>query len=332
MLDAIDRHLPEMKSDPGSVYHQSLMGWVSEEVKFELPSWVTPVLATLAFVLMAALGGSILLKRQVNARTRELRRVNEELERRVLERTAELSAAMERAQAADRIKSAFLATMSHELRTPLNSIIGFTGIMLQGLAGPLNEDQQKQLSMVQGSARHLLALINDVLDISKIEAGELTLSLTTFELGPSVEKLVKMAAPLAGKKGLSLTLDVADDVGMVTADQRRLEQVVLNLLNNAVKFTERGEVRVSCRGDADDWVISVADTGIGIDPQEIEEIFRPFHQLDTGITRKYEGTGLGLSISKRLVEMMGGAIEIQSRPGKGSTFTVRIPRDPGGAA
>ncbi|MGQ9655712.1 MAG: ATP-binding protein [Thermodesulfobacteriota bacterium] len=326
LLEAIDRHLSSLKSDPGSVYYRSLRRWVSEEVRLRFPAWASTLGVVLCALLAATLVGGAVLKRQVDARTRELRSVNQEMEQRIRERTAQLSAAMEKAQAADRLKSAFLATMSHELRTPLNSIIGFTGILLQGLAGPLNEEQRKQLSMVQGSARHLLALINDVLDISKIEVGELTLSSTAFELGPSVEKTVKMVTPLADKKGLSLTLDVADDAGTVMADQRRLEQVLLNLLNNAVKFTESGEVRVSCRGEADDCVISVADTGIGIDPQEIEVIFRPFHQLDTGITRKYEGTGLGLSISKRLVEMMGGSIQVQSQPGHGSTFTVRIPK------
>ncbi len=325
-LHAIDRHLSSLKADPGSIYYQSLRRWVSDEVPFALPPWVSTVGLVMSALLAAALAAGVVLKRQVDVRTRELRSMNQEMEQRIRQRTAELSAAMERAQAADRVKSAFLATMSHELRTPLNSIIGFTGILLQGLAGPLNDEQRKQLSMVQASSRHLLALINDVLDISKIEAGELTLSVTSFDLRPSIEKVVRMVAPLADKKGLSITLDLADGVGTVLADERRLEQVVLNLLNNAVKFTEKGGLRVACRGEADDWVISVADTGIGIDPQAIEEIFRPFHQLDKGTTRSYEGTGLGLSISRRLVEMMGGSIEVQSHPGKGSTFTVRLPK------
>ncbi len=277
-----------------------------------------------------SVAGGVVLKHQVNARTQELRQINQEMEKRIVERTAELNEAMEKAKEADRLKSAFLATMSHELRTPLNSIIGFTGIILQGLAGPLNEEQHKQMSMVQTSARHLLTLINDVLDISKIEAGQLALSITSFELKPSIEKMVKLISPMAEKKGLELKLDISDDVQTVTTDQRRLEQVILNLLNNAVKFTEKGGVSISCRTRDDHYILSVADTGIGMGPEEMEHIFKPFHQIDTGLTRKYEGTGLGLSISKKLLKMMGGEIHVESQRGKGSIFTIRFPKNTGG--
>jgi len=266
---------------------------------------------------------------QIHRLNNELRRHGRILEQRVAERTAELVIARDQAESADRIKSAFLATMSHELRTPLNSIIGFTGIMLQGLAGPLNEEQHKQLGMVQGSSRHLLALINDVLDISKIESGQLDLSYTTFGLKPSIEKVIKLVSPLAEKKGISLALDIADDDASVTSDQLRLEQVLLNLLNNAVKFTDRGHVRISCRSDNDPYFISVSDTGIGIQPEEIQGLFQPFHQIDTGLSRKREGTGLGLSICKKLMDMMGGTIEVESQWGRGSTFTIRFPRQAG---
>ncbi|MBN2256025.1 MAG: PAS domain S-box protein [Deltaproteobacteria bacterium] len=262
---------------------------------------------------------------QIHRLNDELRRHAEVLEQRVAERTAELSVAMEKAQAADQIKSAFLATMSHELRTPLNSIIGFTGIMLQGLAGPLNKEQHKQLNMVQNSSRHLLELINDVLDISKIEAGQLDLSVQTFELRPSIEKMVKLVSPLAEKKGIDLRLDIADDVETITTDRRRLEQIILNLLNNAVKFTEKGHVRLSCRMENDHCLVSVSDTGIGMRPEELPNLFQPFHQIDTGLTRKHEGSGLGLSICKRLLDMMGGTIGVKSQWGQGSTFTVRFP-------
>ena len=263
---------------------------------------------------------------QIRRLNDELRRHAQVLEQRVAERTAELEVAKDRAESADRIKSAFLATMSHELRTPLNSIIGFTGILLQGLAGPLNEEQRKQMSMVQGSSRHLLALINDVLDISKIEAGQLALSFTSFALRPSIEKMVKIVTPLAEKKGIALGLDIADDVATVTSDQLRLEQILLNLLNNAVKFTEKGYVRIFCRSDNNNYVLSVSDTGIGIQPEEISGLFQPFHQIDTGLSRKHEGTGLGLSICKKLLDMMGGTIGVESHWGQGSTFTVRFPR------
>jgi len=280
--------------------------------------------------LLVSLVGSVVLKRQVNARTRELQQANREMGQRVIERTAELAAAMEKAQAADRIKSAFLATMSHELRTPLNSIIGFTGIMLQELAGPLNAEQRKQMTMVQNSSRHLLALINDVLDISKIEAGQLELSLTTFELRPSIEKMVSLVSPMAEKKGIDLKLEITDDIGTANTDQRRLEQVILNLLNNAVKFTEKGYVRIICRTEDDHYLLTVSDTGIGMHPEELSDIFQPFHQIDTGLSRKHEGTGLGLSICKKLSDLMGGTIAVESRWGQGSTFTVRFPKRTGG--
>ena len=241
----------------------------------------------------------------------------------------DLIRAKEAAEDADRIKSAFLATMSHELRTPLNAIIGFTGILLQELAGPLNEEQRKQLTMVQNSSRHLLDLINDVLDISKIEAGQLNLSFASFELRTSIEKMVALVSPMAEKKGIGLSLDVADNVETATTDQRRLEQVILNLLNNAVKFTEKGHVRISCRREDEHYILSVADTGIGIRPEEIRGLFQPFHQIDTGLSRKHEGTGLGLSICKKLLNLMGGEISVESQWGQGSIFTVLFPREKG---
>jgi len=329
LLTAIDNHMDRFKQDSQSIYYTSLARWTSEKVSFSLPAWVRITGLVIGVALIMSLFGSIVLKRQVDIRTRELQDINRDMETRIEQRTAELAVAMKKAQAADHLKSAFLASMSHELRTPLNSIIGFTGILLQGLAGPLNEEQKKQLLMVQNSSRHLLALINDVLDISKIEADQLSLSFSTFELKPSIEKTVKLVTPLAEKKGLELKSEIGPDVAAVTTDQRRLEQVILNLLNNAVKFTEKGRVSLVCRTDKDGYLLSVSDTGIGIRAEEIPGLFQPFHQIDTGLSRKHEGTGLGLSICKKLVGMMGGAIEVQSQLGEGSTFTVRFPKNGG---
>jgi signal transduction histidine kinase len=249
---------------------------------------------------------------------------NARLEERVLERTHELSVAKEAAESADRLKSTFLATMSHELRTPLNSIIGFTGILLQGLAGGLNPEQSKQLGMVQTSARHLLALINDILDISKIEAGQLTLSLETFDIRDSIAGCVSALHPLADKKGLGLRADVEASVGAFRGDRRRVEQILLNLVGNALKFTDRGEVIIAAKMHDQELEVSVRDTGIGIAPQDIATLFQPFRQVAVGLTRKHEGTGLGLSICRRLVELMGGTIGVESTPGVGSLFSFTV--------
>ncbi len=257
----------------------------------------------------------------------ELALHREHLELLVKERTAELEIAKERAESADRLKSAFLATMSHELRTPLNSIIGFTGIILQGIVGPLNDEQTKQLTMVKGSAQHLLALINDVLDISKIEAGQLKVVSEPYDLRRSIEKTVGSTRPLAEKKGLDLTCTISPDIETVTGDPRRVEQVLLNLISNAVKFTEHGSVTVECERKEDMVTLRVIDTGIGIGKEDLETIFQPFRQVESGLTRKYEGTGLGLSICKRLVELMGGTIRVQSVWGRGTTLEISLPTD-----
>ena len=269
---------------------------------------------------------------QVTKLNEELRKYADELEHRVRERTSELAVARDRAEAADRLKSAFLATMSHELRTPLNSIIGFTGILLQGLAGPLNDEQSKQLGMVRSSARHLLDLINDVLDISKIEAGQLEVANESFDLAESINKTINLIKPLAEKKSLSLHVQFDSPVQQCHSDRRRVEQILINLLNNAVKFTDEGTVKLSVSRIGGALVLSVSDTGIGIKQSDLGALFRPFQQIDSGLTRKHEGTGLGLAICQRLAELLGGHIEVKSIWGQGSTFTVVLPSKTEGSA
>jgi len=255
------------------------------------------------------------LEELVKERTQQLEKINQDL---IRERN--------RAEEADQLKSAFLATMSHELRTPLNSIIGFTGIILQGLAGPLTAEQTKQLGMVQQSAKHLLALINDVLDISKIEAGELKISQEPVEIQNVIELVCATLTKSAEDKGLKLETEIAPCIGTVIGDKRRIEQILINLINNAIKFTENGHVRVKSWISDNNVYISISDTGIGIDADAMKKLFKPFQQVDTGTTRKHEGTGLGLSICKKLVELHGGIITVRSEPGKGSEFTIMFPK------
>ena len=242
-------------------------------------------------------------------------------------------------QEATRLKSQFLANMSHELRTPLNAIIGFTGIILQGIVGELNQEQKKQLGMVYDSAKHLLGLINDILDLSKIEAGKIEIIPAEFEIRDLVGMVEKMISPLAKEKGLSLQVALSEDVpAVVFADKNRMKQVLINLLSNAVKFTPSGEIRLEVNaecgmrnaerkqaGEPSTIQFSVADTGIGIKPEHLRDIFDEFKQIEGPLREKPVGTGLGLAISKKMVEMMGGSIRGESEYGKGSRFHFVLP-------
>src|SRR5262249_40631175 len=225
-------------------------------------------------------------------------------------------------------KSQFLANMSHELRTPLNAIIGVSE-MLREDAEALKQDTEP-LDRVLGTGRHLLALINDILDLSKIEAGRMELSLETFALAPLVADVVKTIQPLAAKNSNKVTVHCDAAIGTLHADQMRLRQALLNLLSNANKFTEKGTITVDTQegheNGRDCVIIEVADTGIGMAPEQMRKLFQEFSQADASTTRKYGGTGLGLAISKRFCQMMGGDITVESEPGCGSTFTIRLPK------
>ena len=266
--------------------------------------------------------------RDISARKQaetSLRESHENLESKVAARTQEVQDALVRAESADRVKSAFLATMSHELRTPLNSIIGFTGILLAKLAGPLVPEQAKQLGMVRGSARHLLELINDVLDISKIEAEQLEIHAESFPVRASLERVLAMVQPQATTKGLSLQLQLDPAVSDLVSDRRRVEQILLNLVNNALKFTERGGVTLHAELVGEDVRFRVCDTGIGIRSEDQATLFQPFRQLDTGLTRRHEGTGLGLAICLRLTSLLGGSIAAHSVWERGTEIVVTLP-------
>ena len=261
-----------------------------------------------------------------------LQEANQALEDKVAKRTLQLNAANEKLREMDRLKSMFIASMSHELRTPLNSIIGFTGVVLQGISGAINERQKDQLTRVFNSARHLLSLITDVIDISKIEAGYVQVYQESLLVHDVIEEALATVQPQANEKGLALVADLPRDTA-VTSDRKRLLQCVLNLLSNAVKYTEHGTVTVRILAGEDRIVIEVEDTGIGIDENAQKRLFEPFERIDSHLRIRTPGTGLGLYLTRKIaVELLQGGVEAESTPGVGSRFTLWIPRQPVPAA
>jgi signal transduction histidine kinase len=247
----------------------------------------------------------------------------------------ELQETARRLQELDRLKSEFLANMSHELRTPLNSVIGYAEMILMGVDGELNDDMREDVQAIYENGQHLLSMINDILDLAKIEAGRMSLDIHPLDLRPIMEDIASSAEGLLQKHGSSVKLEVVveDNLPLVPADPLRLHQVLNNLVSNAVKFTEEGHIRVHARREGQWAVISVEDTGAGIPEEAREIIFEKFRQADGSYTRKAQGTGLGLAITRSLVEMHGGTLTLESEVGKGSTFTIHLPlynRDQGG--
>jgi signal transduction histidine kinase len=244
---------------------------------------------------------------------------NVRLFREIQEKSAQL-------EVANRHKSEFLANMSHELRTPLNAIIGFSDVLLQKMFGELNEQQADYLSDIRSSGSHLLTLINDILDLSKIEAGRMELELAPFSLVAALNNAVILVRERALGHGIKLELEVAPELDTIVADERKLKQVVVNLLANAVKFTpDGGTVRLRAARENGEVRLAIQDTGIGIAPEDQERIFEEFQQASHQSEKSREGTGLGLSLSRRMVELHGGTISVESAPGRGSTFTVALP-------
>jgi signal transduction histidine kinase len=230
-----------------------------------------------------------------------------------------------RLEQASRAKSEFLANMSHELRTPLNAILGFTEMMVDGLYGEVPQDLTEPLNDVQANGKHLLRLINDVLDLAKIEAGRMELALREYSAAEVIGSVRASLRSLAREKGLGLITEVPDELPPARGDSGRLTQCLMNLTGNALKFTQRGEVRIGVALVGDELIYRVSDTGIGIPPEELQNVFAEFRQVDATVTRQFGGTGLGLSISKKFVEMHGGRIWVESQIGCGSTFFFSVP-------
>ncbi|OGQ75667.1 MAG: hypothetical protein A3G40_11355 [Deltaproteobacteria bacterium RIFCSPLOWO2_12_FULL_57_22] len=248
-----------------------------------------------------------------------------DLERKVADRTHQLATANERLDDASRHKSQFLANMSHELRTPLNAILGLTEMILDKIYGEVPERIRSALEDVQASGRHLLGLINDVLDLSKIEAGQMTLALHEYSMREVVQAVSTAMQPLAAAKNLTLKVTIPPDLPPGKGDQRRIAQVLMNLVGNAIKFAEAGEVRVEVGISDGSFLVSVSDTGPGIAPADQQRIFEEFQQVDGSSSRSKGGTGLGLTIAKRIIEMHGGRIWVESKIGVGSTFMFTLP-------
>ncbi|MGZ8357554.1 MAG: hybrid sensor histidine kinase/response regulator [Telluria sp.] len=232
---------------------------------------------------------------------------------------------------ASQMKSAFIANMSHELRTPLNAIIGFTGALLMKLAGPLTSDQDKQLNTVRTSARHLLSLINDILDVAKIESGKVTLAVERVQCQALIEETADTLRPLAAQKGLAIVLDLPSEPVVILSDRRALTQVIINLVNNAIKFTDHGTVRIALTqrpgadGDAPLTEFAVHDSGRGIRPEDQSKLFQAFSQIDATSTRNIEGAGLGLYLCQNLANLLGATLSFSSEYGQGSSFTLTVP-------
>ncbi len=467
LLDIIDRHLAEMKKDPRSAYYAALKRWTSEEVQFKLPPWLVYLGLVVGVVLVMSLAGSLVLKRKVTARTRELNRINDDLrageqryrhlfehnpapmliyqrgslemlavndafvnhygysreealkliltdlypddekekiatvaaglkghayvgewhhrkadgtiitimvrshdidywghnariavisdvtemkrmeadlrqanetlDQKVHERTValeqkndELAGANEKLKEMDRLKSMFIASMSHELRTPLNSVIGYSSIIMNEWLGPVVPEQREKLAIVLRAGKHLLSLINDVIDVSKIEAGQLDVYVEEFDLFDLVADAVHQLEPDMRSKGLAFAVDNVH--AQLRTDRRRLLQALLNVLSNAMKYTVEGSVHLSARLDGRWAEIAVCDTGIGIDEQEADKIFKPFVRIESPLRGTVPGTGLGLYLTHKLVgEILNGTIFFTNNTGQGTTFTIRVPADVGSA-
>jgi signal transduction histidine kinase len=309
-----------------------------------MPDWlIDQILAwgvpTVAAVLVAAVWQSRFAlseaSQHLRVANRALRESERSLEQKVANRTealeksrAELAVARDEAITANRHKSAFLANMSHELRTPLNAVIGFSEVLLEKVFGDLNAKQAEYLEDIHSSGKHLLSLINDILDLSKIEAGRLELSISTVELAATFENAMVLMRERANRGGVKLISEVDPEIGTTRADERKLKQILINLLSNAVKFTKQGGCVTLRATRIDDEVeISVIDTGIGISPENHDLVFDEFRQASDDYARAQEGTGLGLALTQRLVALHGGRIWLESALGEGSTFTLRLPVD-----
>jgi signal transduction histidine kinase len=265
----------------------------------------------------------------------ELTRLNEGLEDRVVAATAELeernrqlewqSRELERAY---QLKSEFLASMSHELRTPINALLGYTSLMRDRIYGDITRRQEEALDRMYAASQHLLELVNDVLDLAKIEAGKMPVHLERVDVGKVILELAATVEPMVRQKELEYRQEVAPGLPALETDRTKVKQILLNLLSNAVKFTHQGQIRVTARPapDGEGVEVAVADTGIGIAPEHVENIFEDFRQVDQSSTREYGGTGLGLSITKKLLSLLGGTVRLESRMGEGSTFTVLLPQ------
>jgi signal transduction histidine kinase/ActR/RegA family two-component response regulator len=275
----------------------------------------------------------------IQQRDTALRGANEELQTRTRELEKEVShrkqaqeellKAKHIAEEASRAKSTFLANMSHELRTPLNAIIGYSEMLEEEARDSENAENIQDLQKIQSAGKHLLSLINDVLDLSKIEAGKMTLHLESFDVTAMIEEIVNTLQPAVEKNKNTLRVHLRDEVGVMRADVTKVRQILFNLLSNACKFTDHGTITLDVEQHADEgqeWIrFQVTDTGIGIDPKQKANLFQEFAQADTSIARKYGGTGLGLAITHRFVQLMKGQISVESQPGRGSIFTVHLP-------
>jgi signal transduction histidine kinase len=261
--------------------------------------------------------------------TQQLAQTNRTLEDKVQERTVELEHAMIAARDANQAKSAFLAKMSHELRTPMNAIIGYSEILLEDAQDDGDDAAAEDLKKILAAARHLLGLINDVLDLSKIEAGRMDLFVEEQAVMGLTEQVYSTVAPLVAKGANEFEIDCEPNLGIIRVDATKLRQILLNLVSNAAKFTEKGKITLRVRrtnqGDDARIMFSVTDTGIGMTKEQSSRIFEAFSQAETSTASKYGGTGLGLAITKQFTELMEGTIEVESEPGKGSTFTVDLP-------
>jgi PAS domain S-box-containing protein len=261
-----------------------------------------------------------------------LKKLNSELERRIREATADLAEQNARLQwqsqeveRANKLKSEFLASMSHELRTPINALIGYTALLLDGVLGEVNGRQRDALLRGRAAAEHLLALINDILDLAKIEAGKMPLRLEEVSLRDVTLEVTQQVEPMVRKKQLQFTIDIAPDCPPIYSDRTKIKQILLNLLSNAVKFTNRGHVTVEAHRAVEGVRIDVIDTGIGIRASDLQAIWEDFRQVDQSRTREFGGTGLGLSITRKLLDRLGGSVDVRSTYGEGSTFSVYLP-------